>query len=77
MMMCKFVFNPKKSFIKQILNSIFLYIEKRKVSRVCYTYLITMARIYQEAYKYATAWIRLGSCVVGVSGFLYFVCAEN
>lgn len=77
MTMCEFVFNPKKDFIKQMLNSIFLYIKKRKLSRVCFTYLITMARIYQEAYKYATAWVQLGSCVVG--GMWFFIlclCGE-
>lgn len=77
MTMCRFVFNPRKDFIKYILISIFLNIKKRKISRVCLTYLITMERIYQGAYRYATAWVQLGSCVVGVGGFLYFVCAKN
>lgn len=71
MTMCEFVFNPKKDFIKQILNSIFLYIKKRKISRVCFTYLISMARIYQEAYKYATAWVQLEVVLLGVWGFFY------
>lgn len=77
MTMCKFVFNHKKDFIKQILNSISQYIKKKKISRVCFTHFITMGRIYQKAYKYATAWVQLGSCVVGVSGFFIFcLCGE-
>lgn len=40
-------------------------------------YLPHMARIYQEAYKYATAWVQLGSCLVGASGFFIFcLCGE-
>lgn len=50
MTMCKFVFNPKKGFIKQILNSTFLYIKKGKYP----VYVLPTSQPWresQEAYK--------------------------